>query len=121
LTFIGKTLSWQSFTYLEAATYLTQNLFDPKIGEKIAATSRDRCYDFSPKKLAKMLAFLPKLLLVFAKNLVITLFFQKNAHILAENWQKSQKIVITTSTPVKWLKKVAGAYYCTAQRSESQF
>jgi hypothetical protein len=27
------------------------------------------------------------------------LFFEKNANIFAENWQKSQKIVVITSTP----------------------
>jgi hypothetical protein len=30
----------------------------------------------------------------------MTLVFKKNAKIFAENWQKSQKIVIITSTPV---------------------
>jgi hypothetical protein len=32
------------------------------------------------------------------KLLIITLVFEKNANIFAENWQKSQKIVIITST-----------------------
>jgi hypothetical protein len=54
---------------------------------------------FSPKNLVKMLAFLLKLLLVFAKILIIALVFEKNANFFAENWQKSQKIVIITSTP----------------------
>jgi hypothetical protein len=31
--------------------------------------------------------------------LIITLDFEKNANFIAENWQKSQKIVIITSTP----------------------
>jgi hypothetical protein len=35
----------------------------------------------------------------FCKNLMITLVFEKNANFFAENWQKSQKIVIITSTP----------------------
>jgi hypothetical protein len=30
---------------------------------------------------------------------IITLFFEKNANFFAENWQKSQKIMIITSTP----------------------
>jgi hypothetical protein len=30
---------------------------------------------------------------------IITLVFEKNANFFAENWQKSQKIVIITSTP----------------------
>jgi hypothetical protein len=35
----------------------------------------------------------------FGKIGIITLVFKKNAHFFAENWQKSQKIVIITSTP----------------------
>jgi hypothetical protein len=50
---------------------------------------------FSPKNLAKILAFLQ----VFAKIVIITLVFKKNAIFFAEDWQKSQKIVIITSTP----------------------
>jgi hypothetical protein len=33
------------------------------------------------------------------ENWIITLVFEKNANFFAENWQKSQKIVIITSTP----------------------
>jgi hypothetical protein len=33
--------------------------------------------------------------------LIITLAVKKNANFFAENWQKSQKIVIITSTPVR--------------------
>jgi hypothetical protein len=54
---------------------------------------------FLPKNLAKKLHFLLKLMLVFFKNLIITLVLEKNANIFAENWQKLQKIVIITSTP----------------------
>jgi hypothetical protein len=54
---------------------------------------------FSPKNLAKKWRFLLKLLLVFAKIVIITLFFEKNANFFAENKQKSQKIVSITSTP----------------------
>jgi hypothetical protein len=43
--------------------------------------------------------FLLKLPLVFAKIVIITLVFEKNANCFAENCQKSQKIVIITSTP----------------------
>jgi hypothetical protein len=45
---------------------------------------------FSPKNLAKILPFL---LLVYEKNMIITLFFEKNANFFAESWQKSQKII----------------------------
>jgi hypothetical protein len=54
---------------------------------------------FSPKNLAKNWRFLLKLLLVFAKIVILTLVFEKNANFFAENCQKSQKIVIITSTP----------------------
>jgi hypothetical protein len=40
-----------------------------------------------------------KLLLVFAKIVIIALVFEKNANFFTENWEKSQKIVIITSTP----------------------
>jgi hypothetical protein len=53
---------------------------------------------FSPKNLAKYWR-LPKLLLLFVKKLIITLVFEKSAVFFAENMQKSQKIVIITSTP----------------------
>jgi hypothetical protein len=45
------------------------------------------------------MAFLLKLLLVFAKIVIITLVFEKNANFFAKNCQKLQKIVIITSTP----------------------
>jgi hypothetical protein len=31
--------------------------------------------------------------------MIITLVFEKNANCFAENWEKSQKIVIITTTP----------------------
>jgi hypothetical protein len=54
---------------------------------------------FSPKNLAKILAFFAHTIASFFENLIITLVFEKNANFLAENWQKLQKIVIITSTP----------------------
>jgi hypothetical protein len=55
---------------------------------------------FSPKNLAKKLHFLLKLLLVFGKNLIITLIFGKNHQFFTQKiGEKSQKIVIITSTP----------------------
>jgi hypothetical protein len=35
----------------------------------------------------------------FCKIVIITLVFEKNANFFAENWQKSPKILIITSTP----------------------
>jgi hypothetical protein len=35
----------------------------------------------------------------FCERLIIKLVHEKNANFFAENWQKSQKIVIITSTP----------------------
>jgi hypothetical protein len=66
----------------------------------------DRCYDFknifAEKFKTKIL-----LLLVFAKIVIITLVFEKNTNFFAENWQKSQKIVIITSTPDEFVEKIA--------------
>jgi hypothetical protein len=45
------------------------------------------------------MTFLLKLLLFFCINLIKDLVFEKNANFFAKNWQKSQKIVIITSTP----------------------
>jgi hypothetical protein len=45
------------------------------------------------------MAFLTQNKAKLCKILIITLFFEKNANFFAENWQKSQKIVIITSTP----------------------
>jgi hypothetical protein len=62
----------------------------------------DRCYDFknifAEKKIAKKFAFLTKNKAKLCKFLIITLDFEKNANFFAENLQKSQKIVIITST-----------------------
>jgi hypothetical protein len=54
---------------------------------------------FSPKHLAKILAFLTQNKAKLCKNLIMTLVFEKNAKFFAENRQKSQKIVIITSVP----------------------
>jgi hypothetical protein len=54
---------------------------------------------FCRKILQKYWRFVLKLLLVFKKKFIITLVFEKNANFFTENWQKSQKIVIVTSTP----------------------
>jgi hypothetical protein len=54
---------------------------------------------FSPKNFAKKLAFLTQNKAKFGKKLIITLVFKKNAKFFAENWEKSPKIVIITSTP----------------------
>jgi hypothetical protein len=50
------------------------------------------------EKMQKM-AFLTENKAKLCKILIITLVFDKNANFFAENWQKSQKIVIITSTP----------------------
>jgi Ni,Fe-hydrogenase III small subunit len=55
---------------------------------------------FSPKTIAKKLAILSQNKAKLCKFLIITLVFEKNANFFAENWRKSQKIVIITSAPV---------------------
>jgi hypothetical protein len=54
---------------------------------------------FSPKNSSKKLAFLTPNKGKLCKILIKTLVFEKNAKFFAENWRKSQKIVIITSTP----------------------
>jgi hypothetical protein len=63
--------------------------------------SPDRCYDFKifpPKKNCEKLAFLTQNKAKLCK-IFITLVFEKNTNFFTENWQKSQKSVIITSTP----------------------
>jgi hypothetical protein len=60
---------------------------------------------FSPKNLAKKLAFFAQTTACFAKIVIITLVFEKNANFFAENCRKSQKIVIITSTPDEFVTK----------------
>jgi hypothetical protein len=59
---------------------------------------------FSPKNFAKKLAFFTQNKTKLCKNFFITLVFEKNANYFAENCQKSQKIVIITSTPVYFFR-----------------
>jgi hypothetical protein len=62
--------------------------------------TRDQCYDFKnifAEKFGEKIVFLLKTKLNVGKNWTIILVFEKNA---TKNWQKSQKIVIITSTPV---------------------
>jgi hypothetical protein len=53
---------------------------------------------FLPKKSAKKLAFLTQNKAKLRTNLFIILVFEKNSNLFAENGQKSQKIMIITST-----------------------
>jgi hypothetical protein len=45
------------------------------------------------------MAFLTQSKAKLGTKLIIALVFEKNANFFAENWRKSQKIVIITSTP----------------------
>jgi hypothetical protein len=64
----------------------------------------DRCYDFlkyfRQKIQRKNWRFFTQNKAKVCKTLIITLVFEKDANFFAENCQKSQKIVIITSTPV---------------------
>jgi hypothetical protein len=53
-----------------------------------------------PEKFSEKIGFLTQNKAKLCKILIITLVFEKNANFFAENCQKSQKIVIITSTPV---------------------
>jgi hypothetical protein len=54
---------------------------------------------FSPTKPAKNWRFLIKNTAEFYKQWIITLVFKKDANFFTDNWWKSHKIVIITSTP----------------------
>jgi hypothetical protein len=74
----------------------------------MSGVTRDRCYDFKnifTKKIAKNWRLLTQNKAKSCKILIITLVFEKNANFFAENWQKSQAIVIITSTPDEYDKK----------------
>jgi hypothetical protein len=76
----------------------------PEIGAEIGSGADVMIFKISsPKNLAKNWRFLLKLLLFFWKKMILTLVYEKNANFFAENWQKSQKLVIITSTPVRFL------------------
>jgi hypothetical protein len=68
-------------------------------------STRDRCYDFLNifAKNRQKLVFSTQNKAKLWKNLIITLVFEKNATLFAENWRKSQKIAIITTTPGKCL------------------
>jgi hypothetical protein len=69
-------------------------------GKQLCALTWDRCLDFLKifaEKFGKKSAFLTQIKGNSAEKIIITLVFEKNAKIFAENGQKSQKIVITTS------------------------
>jgi hypothetical protein len=70
-------------------------------GRKLAQSGTDVMIlkIFSPKILAKKLAFLTQNKAKLCKILIITLVFEKNTNFFAENCKKSQKNVIITSTP----------------------
>jgi hypothetical protein len=63
---------------------------------------------FSQKKIAKKLTFLTQNKAKLSKFFITTLDFDKNANLFAENWQKSQKIAIITSTPGSRRRKSTG-------------
>jgi hypothetical protein len=63
---------------------------------------------FLPKNLAKILAFFAQTADNFCKNLIV---FEKNANFFAENWQKSQKIVIITLTLGSYWRRTSKLVY----------
>jgi hypothetical protein len=81
--------------------------------------TRDRCDDFEnifAKKFSKNIGVFCSNYSYLKKKLIITLGFEKNANFFAEKWQKSQKIVIITSTPDEFEEKnrpkCSPAHFC---------
>jgi hypothetical protein len=62
---------------------------------------------FLPKILSKKSAFLTQTAATYCKNLIITTVIEQNSNFFAQNWQKSQKIVIITSTPSRTGLKIS--------------
>jgi hypothetical protein len=87
-------------TYIACASSKAKHLATASL-----INTRDRCYDFLKyfrrKIQRKKLAFLTQNKAKLCKNLIITLVFDKNANFFSESCQKSQKIVIITSTTVQ--------------------
>jgi hypothetical protein len=63
-----------------------------------ARVTRDRCSDFL-NILGENIGILTQNKAKLSKTLIITLVLENNANFSAKNCQKSQKIVIITSTP----------------------
>jgi hypothetical protein len=64
--------------------------------------TRDQCYDFKnifAEKFSEKIGVFYSKQTQILKKLIITLVFKKNANFFAQNWEKSQKIVIITSAP----------------------
>jgi hypothetical protein len=93
-----------AFTRNPASRYwLAMNAFCPhkKVVICTVPSTGDRCCDFRnifAEKFGKKLAFLTQNKDELCKILIITFVFEKNAKFFVENCQKSQKIVIITST-----------------------
>jgi hypothetical protein len=76
-----------------------------RIGDRIDRVTWDRCYDFKNiyEKIWRKNGFFGRTTLVLSKHLIV---FEKNAYFFAENWLKIAKIVIITSTPDEFAKKI---------------
>jgi hypothetical protein len=62
----------------------------------------DRCYDFLiifAEKFSEKIGVFDSKQSQILKKMIITLVFKKTANIFVENWGKSQKIALITSTP----------------------
>jgi hypothetical protein len=76
--------------------------FKRNVLSSFSSLTKDRCYDFKnifAEKFSEKSPFLTQNKAKLCKILIVTLVFEKNANFFAENCQKSQKIVIITSTP----------------------
>jgi hypothetical protein len=82
--------------------------FKRNVLSSFSSLTKDRCYDFKnifAEKFSEKSPFLTQNKAKLCKILIVTLVFEKNANFFAENCQKSQKIVIITSTPDEFLEK----------------
>jgi hypothetical protein len=103
-------MHWATFWAIFTQTHLVVTLviFSPDLRCHFShwllsvMVTRGRCYDFKnifDEKNCEKLAFLTRNNAKLCKFLIIKLDFEENANFSTKNWQKSQKIVIITSTP----------------------
>jgi hypothetical protein len=98
LSKLCRVLHWKMLVYCMAILSILRpfNIFSIMYPEE--SGTMVRCYYFK--------IFLQKIGIFtasFGKSWIITLEFKKNAFLLAENCQKSQKIVIIASTPGRYI------------------
>jgi hypothetical protein len=99
LGFTLASVSWATCTRHRAAVRTGATDLQSNVDGRQSGTDVMIFKNIFAEKFGKKLAFLTQNKAKLCKILIITLVFEKSAKFFAENCQKSQKIVIITSTP----------------------